>query len=639
MRAWTGTLYRRWAWRSVLRATASGIVALLLVAAAAVATQSTPPPANDAAQGDFAGLVDISGGRRMYLECRGSGGPTVILVAGYGNHGGVWSIESPAVPQPQVLPAVARFTRVCAYDRPGTIVDPDDPTDRSRSDPVPQPRAAQETVADLHTLLHAAGVPGPYVLVGHSFGGLFVRLYAATYPDEAAGMVLVDALSEGFRAAVTPEQWAVALGIFQFVLPQLASYRDYERADFDAAFDAMQRASAAQPLRPMPLVVLSAGVILDLSVLGLIPPSGFQETFAAASRANQAYLARLLPDARQVIVPEAGHYIQVEQPQAAIDAIRQVVSAVRAPASRPFPAVGGDFAGLVDVGGRRLYLECHGTGSPTVVLEAGANARADIWSRDLHEPAGSRPMVLPAVAEFTRVCAYDRPGTVGEVNPDLDPLGPPFFPSRSDPVPMPRTARDVVADLHALLQAAGVPGPYVLVGHSFGGMVVRLHAGTYPDQVDGLVLVDATHEDVWVHFRARMTPTQWAEFERLQFNLEPPEEYPDVERIDFDATTAQIRQARVDAPLRPMPLAVLGHGRPFAAPFPDWPGDAMEQIMLAMNYDLATLVPNARLGIASQAGHNIHQEQPALVMEAIRQVVAGVRDRATWYDLATCCTP
>src|SRR5438128_235426 len=153
----TGRVNRIWAWDSVLRATASGALAILLATGAAVAAQSTTPPANPAAQGDFAGLVDIGDGRRMYLECRGQGGPTVILVAGYANHGGVWSRLAPDVPPPAVLPGVAAFTRVCAYDRPGTFDgDPADPTDRSRSDPVPQPRAAEDTVADLHALLRAA---------------------------------------------------------------------------------------------------------------------------------------------------------------------------------------------------------------------------------------------------------------------------------------------------------------------------------------------------------------------------------------------------------------------------------------------------------------------------------------------------
>src|SRR5438874_146422 len=100
---------------SVLHAMASGVFLLLLATGAWVAAHEMVMAgmvmaAPLAAQGDFAGLVDIGGGRRMYLECRGEGGPTVILVAGYGNHGGVWSLQSPEVPQPPVLPAVAGFS-------------------------------------------------------------------------------------------------------------------------------------------------------------------------------------------------------------------------------------------------------------------------------------------------------------------------------------------------------------------------------------------------------------------------------------------------------------------------------------------------------------------------------------------------
>lgn len=312
------------------------VLAVVIGAAALIGSHAASRSTALAGQSDFAGLVDIGGGRRMYLECRGQGGPTVILVSGYGNHGGTWSIESDEVPQPQVLPAVARLTRVCAYDRPGTVgFDLDDPADRSRSDPVPQPTTAAAAVADLHALLHAAAVPGPYVLVGHSLGGLYTRLYAATYPDEVAGMVLVDAMSERFRAVLTAEEWAASLEIFQSpaMLPQLAAYRDYERINFDAVFDEMLRATAARPLRPMPLVVLSAGIVPDVTELGLPLPPRFPETFTAAARANQSFQARLLPNARQAIVAESGHYIHVEQPQVVIDAVRQVVTAVRDPAA------------------------------------------------------------------------------------------------------------------------------------------------------------------------------------------------------------------------------------------------------------------------------------------------------------------
>src|SRR3954471_3672051 len=92
----------------------------------------------------------------------------------------------------------------------------------------------------------------------------------------------------------------------------------------------------------------------------------------------------------------------------------------------------GDFAGLVDIGGRSIYLECHGTGSPTVILVAGYRASGRYWSDDLLQPDDPRQMVLAGVAETTRVCTYDRPGTVA-------PSGEDQLVSRSDPVAQPRT--------------------------------------------------------------------------------------------------------------------------------------------------------------------------------------------------------
>src|SRR5262249_36205812 len=201
------------------------------------------------------------------------------------------------------------------------------------------------------------------------------------------------------------------------------------------------------------------------------------------------------------------------------------------------------------------------------------------------------------------------------------------FPSRSDPAPMPRAAEDIVADLHALLQGAGVPGPYVLAGHSFGGLVVRLYASTYPDEGVGLVLVDAANEETYPAWEALLGPTRWAEvMARTQQPPEGLEGYQDFERLDVNASVAQGRLARASQPLHSMPLAVLTHGRPFEALVPDWPTDAFERMWLGMQEDLATLVRQARLTIASQSGHAIQQDQPALVTEAIRQVVAGARD-------------
>lgn len=294
------------------------------------------------------------------------------------------------------------------------------------------------------------------------------------------------------------------------------------------------------------------------------------------------------------------------------------------------------FEGRVDIGGRALYVESQGAGGPTVVFESGLLGRSDVWSRDLKEPVGTRAMVLPSVAQFTRVFTYDRPGTIGEVNPDLDPTGPEFYPSRSDPVPQPRTAKDVVADLHAALVACEVPGPYVLVGHSLGGLCQRLYASTYPEDVVGLVLIDATSEYTYPEFKEALGPELWPQFDAMQTDTTALREaYPDAEILatapeDEAETYAQMLEAAKRSPLRPMPLVVLSHGIPFPKPFPEWPTEKMEAIMLDLQNREAALVPGSRHVIAERSGHNIHQDQPELVIESILQVVAAVRDPSTW---------
>ena len=200
--------------------------------------------------GDFAGLVDIGGGRKLYVECRGIGSPAVILVAGLRGSAEEWISADKSLPA--VFPEVAKFTRVCAYDRPGTPVG----EQPSRSGPVPQPTTAMDAVADLHGMLRAEGIARPYVLVGHSYGGLIVRLYASTYPEEVSGLVLVDALSEGLQDAETREQWAIQRKLIDGdVRESVRLYPALERIDVDRSFDQVR---AAPPLRPIPLIVLSA---------------------------------------------------------------------------------------------------------------------------------------------------------------------------------------------------------------------------------------------------------------------------------------------------------------------------------------------------------------------------------------------
>jgi pimeloyl-ACP methyl ester carboxylesterase len=289
-----------------------------------------PDPALHAAvSGDFTGLVDIGGGRKMYLECRGTGSPTVVLIGGLRASANDWSLADKSAPA--VFPEVAKLTRVCAYDRPGTPVG----ERPSRSDAVPQPITAGDAVADLHALLSAAGVAGPYVLVGHSFGGLIARLYACTYPKDVSGLVLVDALSEGLQDAETQEQWPLQRKLAGGdIRESLVLYPALERNDIDRSFDQIR---AAPPLRSIPLVVLSADrpwgpQVRSMIAAGKLPsdvPPDFGYVTDAAQKKAQERLAKLVPNAKHITKTNSGHDIHKEQPQLVIDAIRQVVDAVR----------------------------------------------------------------------------------------------------------------------------------------------------------------------------------------------------------------------------------------------------------------------------------------------------------------------
>jgi pimeloyl-ACP methyl ester carboxylesterase len=131
-----------------------GTVLLAASTPAGIPPSTTSTPAS----GDFAGLVEIGAGRKMYLECRGSGSPTVVLESGYRNDADIWSAQlEPGITT--VFPQVAKFTRVCAYDRPGTFLDANH---LGRSTPAPMPRTARDLVSVLHSLLQTAHAPGPY---------------------------------------------------------------------------------------------------------------------------------------------------------------------------------------------------------------------------------------------------------------------------------------------------------------------------------------------------------------------------------------------------------------------------------------------------------------------------------------------
>jgi len=288
-----------------------------------------------AAATDVSGLVDIGGGRKMYLACSGSGSPAVVLISGKGNGAADWSEildPSDAVRDADydalawgkgasqksasaVFPAVARFTRVCAYDRPGVRLDGPD-----QSTPVAQPHKADQAADDLHRLLTAAGERGPYVLVSHSYGGVVAALFARTWPDDVAGLVMVDAVTELIRKVASPEA--------------LAKWDEFNRTSVPAApeavmlADAFAKIDAKPPLRELPAVVLSADKPWQPSSIAKNTDQAAAVSFADWT-ASGHLLAKAL-NAPHVTKTRSGHNIYAYSPQIVIDAIREVVDAVRA---------------------------------------------------------------------------------------------------------------------------------------------------------------------------------------------------------------------------------------------------------------------------------------------------------------------
>jgi pimeloyl-ACP methyl ester carboxylesterase len=254
---------------------------------------------------------------------------------------------------------------------------------------------------------------------------------------------------------------------------------------------------------------------------------------------------------------------------------------------------------LVDLGGRRLYIKCSGearAGMPVVVMDAGMGSTSADWSS-----------VEPNVSQFARVCSYDRAGV-----------------GKSDRAPQPRTSQDIVNDLHNLLAKAGLNPPYVLVGHSLGGMNARLYASEYPKEVVGMVLVDSTHEDENDRMLAVLPPEILKKAKPEDMIIRSAED------IDFNRSVAQIRAANWHSDI---PLIVLTRGSATFNPN-DYAVPSLapkfEQIRLELQKELVRCSSRGRQIIAEKSGHYIQRDQPELVIDAIRQVLeeaqaAGIR--------------
>lgn len=248
---------------------------------------------------------------------------------------------------------------------------------------------------------------------------------------------------------------------------------------------------------------------------------------------------------------------------------------------------------MADAGGHRLHLVVAGGGGPTVVLESGLGDTREPWAK-----------VQSEAARFSKVVAYDRAG-----------LG------QSDSGPQPRTARRIAAELHAALKSAGLAPPFILVGHSAGGLYIRVFANMYPDEVAGMVFVDPTPED----FFERLKAIQSAE-ERKKFEEEKQDyagKASEGRRGEWASLDVVLQQARSAVPLPDVPVTLL-------TGMADEPGKTPQakQLWLSLHNEWLRTIPDARHVVTGRSGHYIQIDEPALVVDAIRQTIKGVEGKS-----------
>jgi pimeloyl-ACP methyl ester carboxylesterase len=295
---------------------------------------------------------------------------------------------------------------------------------------------------------------------------------------------------------------------------------------------------------------------------------------------------------------------------------------------------------LVDMGGYRLHLHSTGTGQPAVVLEAS------IWDTSL-----TWALVQPKVAGFTHAISYDRGGY-----------------GWSASSPRPRTAEAMVEELHTLLSRAVAAPPYILVGQSFSGLLVRLFAYKYPQEVAGLVLLDPAHEDQDLRFpeairtmAAQMFPAQVeglkqqraavesqgpgavpamfpvpAQFPKDVADLYQSHLAPSVARLDamigeldaLDTSRAQVRAAR-GVGLGAIPLVVISHGQPVSVPgMPDEVNREYEATWQQLHAEQTAMSSQGQRIIAEGSGHMVQHDQPDLVAEVLQRMVEAAREQS-----------
>jgi pimeloyl-ACP methyl ester carboxylesterase len=276
---------------------------------------------------------------------------------------------------------------------------------------------------------------------------------------------------------------------------------------------------------------------------------------------------------------------------------------------------------VIDVNGRKMHIDCAGQGSPTVILDAGLGDTYLSWQK-----------VQPEIAKFVQVCAYDRAGI-----------------GYSDPSPQPRTSRVIASELRELLQAAHVPPQYILVGHSMGGFDVRVYAGMHPNEVAGMVLVDASHPDQENRFPAELKNMEgtWNR-EAIFLEYATPFGIPrflglcDADAVvraaecnwhteheraaEMKSFSQSAAQAGTVTSLGDIPLVVLSHDPD--KPSAELPADLAKSTNEAwekMQEELAHLSTHGIQSIAKNSSHYIQLDRAELVIDAVRNVVDQAR--------------
>jgi pimeloyl-ACP methyl ester carboxylesterase len=285
-------------------------------------------------------------------------------------------------------------------------------------------------------------------------------------------------------------------------------------------------------------------------------------------------------------------------------------------AERDFPPPGL----LVEFDDRRSHIHCVGSGSPTILLESGLDDRGS-WGWD---------HMLDELSRISRVCAYDRAGIIW-----------------SEPRRGPRDAVRIADELHAILAATSEPPPYVLVGHSLGGLLVRVFDQQHPGEVAGFVFVDPSHPEQNQRFPLefrRLIEHHRFEFARrwlmgvaAPFRIFAPESptartaywwrsIPDGVMRESGQFDAMSRQASRSVSLGNRPVVVLSAGVPLAMPGISQVGnDSIQHVWLQLHGELAELSTNSDHRIVQGARHYIHWEQPEVVIAAIRDVIDAAR--------------